>query len=192
MKRLSTILHLLLLTACLSLPSLSRAQEPILQSGQTFGMRLSGVPADEMQLVSQSLTISDAGTIRLPYLKTSIKAAGLKPSALARLIEATYKKAEIYTNPTIQISLTDVRSEQFVSVIGEVQAGKTVTFITGMTMLDAIAQCGGFTDFGNRRHVKLTRGKKITYHDLRSGDPKENVKLEPKDIITVNPGRTPR
>jgi protein involved in polysaccharide export with SLBB domain len=56
-----------------------------------------------------------------------------------------------------------------------------------MTLLDAIAQCGGFTDFADEKKVKLTRGTTVTYHKLNSSDPKENARLQPNDIVTVRP-----
>ena len=91
---MKTFRHLFLLL-CLILPGSALAQgETTLKAGESFGLRISGVPADEVQLVSAQYGISDAGTIRLPYLKISIQAAGLKPSALARKIEAAYRSAE--------------------------------------------------------------------------------------------------
>ena len=183
--------HKLILVLCLLIPGSAIAQESILQKGQSFVLRISGVPADEIALVSQKYGISDDGTIRLPYLKIAISAAGLKPSALARKVEAAYKQAEIYTQPTIQIDASGAASggERFLSVMGEVKAPRSVGYAPGMTILDAIAQCGGFTDFADEKKVKLTRGGKITYHRLSSSDPKENAKLQPNDIITVRPSK---
>ena len=181
----------LLLFVCLAIPGVSYAQETILQKGQSFGLRISGVPADEVALVNSKYGISDAGTVRLPYLKIEIQAAGLKPSQLAKRIEAAYKSAEIYTRPVIQIDSTapGAAAERFLSVMGEVKAPRGVAYAPGMTILDAIAQCGGFTDFADEKKVKLTRGGKITYHRLNASDPKENVKLQPNDIITVKPSK---
>ena len=175
------------ITALFLFPATGLSQETILKNGQSFALRISGVPADEVALVSQKFSISDAGIVRLPYLKAGIKAAGLKPSALARKIEDAYKNAEIYTRPTIQIDVTIDPTERYVSVIGEIRSPGTVSYRPGITLLDAIAQTGGFTDFASTKQIKLTRGTKVTYHSLRKGDPKENVALEPNDIITVRP-----
>jgi polysaccharide export outer membrane protein len=180
----------LLLALCLLLPGAALAQETVLQKGQSVILRISGVPADEISLVSQKYGIGDDGTIRLPYLKVAISAAGLKPSALARKVEAAYRSAEIYTQPTVQIDSSGAAgggSERFLSVMGEIKAPRSVSYSPGMTLLDAIAQCGGFTDFADRKKVKLTRGSTVTYHRLSTSDPKENAKLQPNDIITVSP-----
>ena len=62
------------------------AAEPILQKGQSFGLRLTGVPGDDQTSISQTYTISDGGTIKLLYLE-EMKAEGLKPSQLMRSVE---------------------------------------------------------------------------------------------------------
>ena len=183
-------LNKLILFLCLLIPSAAFAQETVLQKGQSFILRISGVPSDEISLVSAKYGISDDGTIRLPYLKTSISAAGMKPSDLARKIEAAYRSAEIYTAPTIQVDSSAAGgggSERFLSVMGEVKAPRSISYAPGMTLLDAIAQCGGFTDFADEKKVKLTRGNTVTYHQLNTSDPKENAALKPNDIVTVRP-----
>ena len=181
---------LVLLAALIFFPVVASAQETTLKSGQSFVMRIAGVPADEVALVSQKYGISDAGTVRLPYLKAGLKAAGLKPSILAKKIEEAYRKAEIYTRPTIQVDVSGIgQQERFVSVLGEVKAPRQVSYIPQITILDAIAQCSGFTDFAYTKEVKLTRRGKVTYHRLSGSDPKQNVRLEPGDIVTVRSGR---
>lgn len=168
------------------------ASETVLKSGQSFALRIGGVPGDEMAMLNQKFSISDAGVIRLPYLKEGIRAAGLKPSELARSIERAYVAAEIYTQPTIQIDVSSESAERYVSVIGEVRAPQTVGYLPGITLLDVIAQAGGFTDFAYTREVKLTRGKEVSFHRLNSSDPDQNVRLEPNDIVTVRSGRRRR
>ncbi|MFT5107306.1 MAG: protein involved in polysaccharide export with SLBB domain [Verrucomicrobiales bacterium] len=178
-------LLLTLLSSSLLLTA-SNAQEVILKGGQSITLRIAGVPAEDVRLVSGAFSISDGGTIRLPYLKTGIMAAGLRPSDLARKIESVYKSAQIYTSPNIQVSPGGKNREQrFISVLGEVKAPGTITSVVGLTMLDAIAQTSGFTDFAKTKKVKLTRGSKVTYHDLSKGDPRENVTLQANDIVTV-------
>jgi len=185
-----TKLRNLILFFCLLIPASALAQETVLQKGQSIVLRISGVPIDEISLVSAKYGISDAGTITLPYLKGAITASGMKPSALARKIEAAYRSAEIYTQPTIQVDSSGASgggSERFLSVMGEVKAPRSISYAAGMTLLDAIAQCGGFTDFADEKKVKLTRGTTVTYHQLNSSDPKENTRLQPNDIVTVRP-----
>lgn len=161
------------------------AAEPILQKGQSFGLRLTGVPSDDQTSISQTYTISDDGTIKLLYLK-EMSAAGMKPSQLMRKVEKAYIDAEIFTKPNVVITLGEAGSVQrYVSVLGEVNTRRGVSYTPGLTLLEAIAQCGGFSDFANPRKVKLTRAGRATIHDLSRTTSSANVKLQPNDIITV-------
>ncbi len=161
------------------------AQEPHLENGQSFGLRLAGVPADDSIAISQTYTISDGGTIKLLYLE-EMNVGGLRPSELARKIEETYKTAQIFTKPNVVITLGEAAGVQrYASILGEVKTPRTVGISPGITLIDVIAQCGGFSPFADARKVKLTRAGKSTYHNLSQTDTKENIKIKSKDIITV-------
>ena len=132
------------------------AAEPILQKGQSFGLRLTGVPSDDQTSISQTYTISDEGSIKLLYLK-EMQASGLKPSQLMRKVEKAYEDAEIFTKPNVVIILGEAGAiQRYVSVLGEVNTRRGVSVTPGLTLLDAIAQCGGVSDFANPKRVKLT------------------------------------
>ena len=167
------------------------AQEPILERGQSFSLRIAGVPVDDATSINQTYTISDGGTFKLLYL-SEMTAAGLRPSQLARKIESAYRSAEIYTKPNVVISLLEAGTVQrFVSVLGEVNARQTVGYTPGITMLDAIARCGGFSDFADPKRVKLTRKGKASYHDLSRTTTADNAVLQPNDIVTIPARRGP-
>ncbi|MCH2060566.1 MAG: SLBB domain-containing protein [Verrucomicrobiales bacterium] len=162
------------------------AQEPQLEKGQSFLLRLAGVPADDQASISQTYTISDTGTIKLLYLEKEMEVNGLRPSELARKIEEAYRQAEIFTKPNITITLGEASGVQrYASILGQVKSPGTVGIIPGLTMLDAIARCGGFNPFANARKVKLTRAGKASYHDLSQTDNKDNIKIKSNDIINV-------
>ena len=80
-------------------------------NGQSFGLRLTGVPQDDQTSISQTYTISDKGTIKLLYLK-EMKAASMKPSELMRSVEQAYIKAEIFTKPNVVIILGEAGTIQ--------------------------------------------------------------------------------
>ena len=68
----------------------------------------------------------------------------------------------------------------FVSVIGEVEKPRVVPLVQGMKLRDAIAQCGGWTDFADPKRVRLHRDAKTTHHDIS-----ENPTVSAGDIISV-------
>ncbi len=161
------------------------AQESILKAGQSFTLKVSGVPAEDMASLSGIYSVGQSGTIRLQYLEP-VRAVGLRPSELAAKIEKAYKTAQIYTKPTINIALAqDTKSAQMVTVNGEVKAPRGVPYNVGMKMLDAIAQCSGFTDFADKKKVILVREGKRSEHDLRTAGGKSDAVLKPGDQIVV-------
>jgi|TARA_B110001454_G_C12618376_1_gene391779 protein involved in polysaccharide export with SLBB domain len=184
-KQIVMRVHAVVLFAVMGLVAVS-AQEPQLAQGQSFILRLAGVPSTDQASISQTYTISDGGTIKLLYLEAEMSASGLRPSELARKIEAAYKTAEIFTKPNVTITLGEASGVQrYASILGQVKLPGTVGIIPGLTMLDAIARCGGFNPFSNARKVKLTREGKATYHDLSQTLNKDNIKIQSNDIITV-------
>lgn len=81
-------------------------------------------------------------------------------------------------------------------VLGSVTAPRSIEFREGMTVMEAILQCGGFTRFAKQNDTLIHRkenGKEITIEirakDLVSdGDLRQNVKLKPGDYIIVKEG----
>ena len=170
----------------IALPSTLLAQgEPILKKGETFNLRISGVPANEAAVINGPYTISDDGLIRL-HLINPVSASGLTPSKLSAKIESTYKSAQIYTKPTVNINVSSQGgTERYVTVLGEVAAQGPVAYNPNLTLLAAIGQARGFTDFADRKQVILVRNGKRTYHDLSRAGSKDDVVLKPGDQVAV-------
>lgn len=183
-------LHVLFILALLAYaPAALRAQatEQALRQGDSIIVKLSGVPAEEIAIVSNTYDISDNGTINLPYIG-EVRASGSRPSQLQKNIEAAYKTAEIFTHPTIQV--TPNRSAdgntQVIYVSGEVKTPRAVSITPGMTVHDAITAAGGPTDFANMRKIKLTRGGSTQMIDLKKADgPDAQIPAKPGDKIHV-------
>ena len=70
---------------------------------------------------------------------------------------------------------------------------KTIAYRAGMTLLDAIIEAGGLTEFANGNDSRLTRvvnGKpkefRLRLADLiKGGDTTANVELAPGDVIRI-------
>jgi protein involved in polysaccharide export with SLBB domain len=151
------------------------------------------VPAEDATNVTSIYTVSNAGTIRMPYLDHEIQAAGLSTTDLARRIEAAYKAAEIYTNPTINVVMNDPQkvSPHVVTVGGEVKGGGgQVPVRDKMTLYAAIMSVGGFTEFANVRKVKLIRENRESVYDMRKikADGSNNPILLDGDMVVVPQG----
>ena len=163
----------------------AQSAESVLRPGDSIMVKLSGVPTEEISIVSNSYDISDGGTINLPYIG-EVKASGLRPSDLQKKIESAYKTGEIYTHPTILVSSDKTNNTQVVFVSGEVKVPNRYNMVSGMSVHDAITSAGGPNEWANMRHVKLTRGDTTRELDLRKADnPDARIKVEVGDRIHV-------
>jgi len=159
------------------------AQGAPLRNGDTIEIRLSGVPVDDLSTFNAPYTIDDHGMINVPFIK-EIKVAGLLPNQIQEIIQNRLKEEKIFTNPTVTILQNQVR---FVNVMGEVKAPQRVPFTADMTLVSALSGCGGFTDFADQKHVRLTREGKTTVYNIKTirADPTLDPKLLPGDQIQV-------
>lgn len=183
---MKTIRYFIMLLVCMS-SYFAHAQEPRLAAGNTFSLRISGVPPEDANQVSQNITISSAGTITLTYLPNPISAAGLTPTELQRKIEQAYKAGDIYTHPTINIMTNNnFTTEMVISVGGEVRVPGDVPFRPGINLFAAINKCGGPTEYGNMKKVKLTRkdGTERVY-DMRRVSAANNPEMAAGDQVIV-------
>jgi protein involved in polysaccharide export with SLBB domain len=160
--------------------------EQILRGGDSIVVKISGVPSEEIPVVSNSYDIADDGTINLPYTH-QVKAAGLRPSQLQRNIEAAYKGGEIFTHPTIQVTASrDGNNTQVLFISGEVKTPGRITMSPAMTVHDAMTAAGGPTDFAKLKAVKLTRGGVTRVLDLRKADnPDASIPAQAGDKLHV-------
>lgn len=185
---MTTYLHLLLATLLgIIAPALhAQNKELPLKSGDQIGIQISGIPPEEVQQISHNYRISEQGSISLLYLD-EVQASGLKPSELERKIAGLYKSKEIYTHPTISISVDTTGTERVVTVGGAVQKPGPVAYRSGLNVAAAIDMAGGKTPFGNMKKVKLVRsGKEYGPLDLSKTSNRDNeMLLEPGDRIVV-------
>jgi protein involved in polysaccharide export with SLBB domain len=156
----------------------------IMRVGDKITVNLSGVPDNGYYSEKQ---IPSSGEITLPLLTQSFKAAGKPPAQLAAEITEAYKSQKIYTNPVVVV----LEEERFVNVGGDVRGPSNVLYRPDATVMSSINLCGGFTDFADRRHVRVVRGGQVFYVDcVRAvATPGADPPVYPADQIYVP--RTP-
>lgn len=153
-------------------------------------------PEDVLQIIvwkndqlSRTVPVRPDGFISLP-LMDDIKAAGLTTPQLRDVL--VKRLSEFMPSPEVSVVVTDVRSFK-VSVIGEVARPGRFELKSWTTVLDALAQAGGFTQFANRSRIVILRpnGRKMeriafNYNKvITAGGEDENFYLQPNDIILV-------
>jgi len=129
------------------------------------------------------------GKITLPLIN-DVEAAGSTPQQLASAV--TEKLRKFLTEPQVTVIVTQINSQR-VFVIGEVLRAGAFPLVPGTTVLQALANAGGFTTFANVKKIHVMRvvnGKHIelpfNYREVLKGDnPDQNIKLEPGDTVVV-------
>ncbi len=183
-----TSLFLVLLMSLVVPASLQAQTAGTLKPGDSVNISLQSPIADTAS-VTMVYPVSNRGTVKMPHLDQEIPAAGITAEALARRIEAAYRAADIYTNPSLTASIQGetLAPSHVVSVAGEVKAPGEFQLRQGMTLLAAITKVGGFTEFSISRKVKLIRGNTERIYDMRKvlSDGSNNPVLQDGDQIIV-------
>jgi len=174
----------LFLSVVVLVPQFLKAQDALLRSGDTVELRIGGVPPEEVQQVSGPYSIDGDGFVNLPHIG-KIRADQATQSELQRSIENAYRSQQIYTNPSI--TLTIPNTARFVNTGGEVKAPQRVPFTADLTLLGAISASGGFTEFADQKKVRLLRDGKVTIVNVKDvrKDPEKDIRLKPGDRIEV-------
>jgi len=175
-----------LFVLAITLPGFASAEEAPLRPGDKIRLEIKGVPDEEKTDLNGDYTVGENGTIPLPYI-ADVAAAGEKPSTLARKIGLAYQNAEIYTNPTIVINADGEASVRVVSITGGVKKSGSITYRDGISLLGAISEAGGLSDFAKEKDVKLIRNGTSSEHDLNAivRDSRLDPRLQPGDQIIV-------
>lgn len=176
-----TLLKTLLVLALACTPAIGQ-----IQPGKSIIISILGVPAEEKGRIDAPYRVADNGTINMPFIGP-VRAAGLKPETLAATLEARYRGAGIYREPTFQVVADREGSEveeAMVHIGGQIGRPGPVKYQRGITLWQAIQTAGGPTPFGTIKRVKITRAGKQRQYDLRDVQ-NMNIPLEPNDAIEV-------
>lgn len=164
--------------------AMAHAQDAVLRAGDILELRLGGVPPEEIQQVSGPYTVDGDGFLNLPHIG-KVRAGGATQAQLQSSIEAAYRSQQVYTNPSI--TLTIPNTARFVNTGGEVKVPQRVPFTADLTLLGAISGSGGFTEFADQGKVRLLRDGKVTIVNVKEirRNPTKDIPLKPGDKIEV-------
>ena len=125
--------------------------DDVIRIGDSLKLSLS-TPGETGGTTDKDLLVGSDGTVNL-YLLGSTKAAGVKFSDFEKQVQQEYIAKKFYR----QVTVTVKPSERFYTVAGEVKAPGRSVYIGQTSVLRAIAICGDFTEFANRRRVEINR-----------------------------------
>jgi protein involved in polysaccharide export with SLBB domain len=129
------------------------------------------------------------GTIDYP-LAGRLSVVGLRSGEIQQLLVTKLKEGYL-RNPQITVAVKD-RNSQKITVFGQVVKPGQVPYYPNMTIVDAIANAGGFTSIAAKNSVNLRREVtgKIETHifpvaDIAEGR-SQNVMVLPGDVLVVD------
>jgi polysaccharide biosynthesis/export protein len=146
---------------------------------------------------ARPLVISDTGELEVPYLGR-VKAADRTCKDLAQEIKVALEK-ELYYQATVILAVDQLnRKRGSVYVVGQVRVSGAQDIPSDeiFTLSKAILKAGGFGDFADKKHVRLTRqigptnaASKVFVVDVAAvfeqGKTAADIKVEPGDLIFV-------
>ncbi len=145
--------------------------------------------------VTSTVTVNALGRIYYSFVD-DLDVTGLTPSELDDLL--TKRLSQYIKNPRIDIIVKSFNSKtamvlgEFASLRGG-QFGKTPSgriYLKGKTsLIDFIAQAGGYTERGDIKHLRLTRAGKTyqinLYDIITRGDENLNVIIDEGDVLDI-------
>jgi polysaccharide export outer membrane protein len=148
--------------------------------------------------LSRTVSVRPDGKISLPLIN-DVQAAGLTPQQLRELIIKALR--EYMPSPEVSVGLSEMNSFK-VTVIGEVKRPDRYRLRAPATVLDLLAQAGGFQDWANRERIVVLRPRARTSPGNRAsaeferipfdykkvtgpGGEAGNIAVQPDDIIVV-------
>lgn len=202
MKKASIILSCLLLTITISAGPLLAADKKSSQTKKVWSAKesqkdyrisagdiLEITTWKEPDLSRDQVLVRTDGKISFPLLN-DVQAAGLTPLEMKRNMEAGLK--DYVSSPFVTITVKAPESQK-IYVLGEVVNTGEYPLTKNLTVLQAFALAGGFTEWASKKEIILLRkegGKekiyRINYKDITKGkDLKQNLKLKADDTIIV-------
>ena len=190
---LQIMLTLLLCVGLQPAQAQDAATEPRATKGGTVVLQFKNIPSEDVNNVNGEYAVSrEDGTISVPYLSSRVRVVGMTARQVENSLRSLYLAQEIYSDPIVMANVgpkgevaVDTR---FIQVAGHVREKKNLPYREGVTLIQALIDCGDITDFGSRK-IQVTRGKVTRTYDYFSARDRA-IKLLPNDSVFV-PRRPP-
>lgn len=143
----------------------------------------------EPELSRKEILVRIDGYISFPLLN-DVRAAGRTTAQLTQTIQDALQ--DYITNPVVTVTVRSPASKRFY-ILGEVRRTGEYPLIKSLTVLQAFAIAGGFTEWASKKEIILMRqegGKekiyRVNYKDIVKGeDVAQNIKIQADDTIIV-------
>ncbi len=163
--------------------------EPRAREGSTVTVTFKNIPAEDAGTVNGDYTVNRAdGTIAMPYLSSPVRVAGKTSRDIENMLRGLYVNQQIYSQPIISVSVLSTAEieemrKRYIEVSGYVAQKKNLPYRDGITLSEAILDCGDITDYGSR-YIQVTRNGRVQTYDYFSARDR-SIKLHPQDKVYV-------
>jgi polysaccharide export outer membrane protein len=199
MKKLSILVTCLLAIVSIGIGESQSAEKKAVQtwsakaSGQDYeigaGDILEITTWKEPDFSREEVLVRLDGKLTFPLLN-DVQAAGLTTLDLKGVLENGLK--DYVSNPVVTVNVRQPLSKRFY-ILGEVQRTGEYPLVKHLTVLQAFALAGGFTQWASKDEIILLRSEngkekiyRIDYKDITKGkDLSQNLKLQADDTIIV-------
>jgi polysaccharide export outer membrane protein len=134
-------------------------------------------------------TLDGSGEIEVQFIGT-VTAGGKHVREVQEEVQTRLADGYL-VDPIVSLNVVEINSLSC-SVVGQIMRNGTVKYAPGMTIIDAIAQSGGFSPLARKNLVRVTRrtedGKKLTYElpvEMIGEGKRPNFQLMPGDEVFV-------
>jgi len=139
--------------------------------------------------VSQTVVVRTDGNISLPLIN-EVKVSGMTPLQIQDMVAEKLKG--FLNSPQVTVTVIEIRSKR-AFITGEIARPGTYSLNAQTTVLQLIAQAGGFTPFAKRDSIIVLRTEdgrqsrlKFKYKEVVQGKKSEqNIALHPGDTVVV-------
>ena len=143
----------------------------------------------EVDFSREEILVRLDGMFTFPLIN-DIQAKGQTPMQVKKNIEEKLK--DYVENPIVTVTVTTSGSKRFY-ILGEVVNTGEYPLVKGLTVLQAFALAGGFTEWASKKEIILMRNEdgqekifRVNYKDIIKGkDFSQNIKLQPDDTVIV-------
>ncbi|HNP62603.1 MAG TPA: polysaccharide export protein [Woeseiaceae bacterium] len=156
-------------------------------------------PGDVLQVyvwdnpeLTVTIPVRPDGMITIPLVE-DMRAVSKTPTQLARDVEV--KLSEYVRTPQVNIIVTNFRGtyQKQIRVVGQAVSPQSLSFQSGMTLLDVMIEVGGLTEFAAGNRAKVIRWENNEQQEIRvrlkdlisDGDIRENIDMKPGDVLII-------
>ena len=180
-----------LLLALLALPIMAQqlSVEPRAVKGGRVTLTFRNVPAEDVGNVNGAYTVNHGdGTISLPYLSGRVRVVGKTAREIEDQVRSLYVAQRIYSQPIVMAAVGSEQesndlNQRYIQVTGNVAGKKNLPYRQGITLIQALLDCGDITDYGSRKIQVTRKGVTRTYDYFSARD--RSIQLMPDDVIFV-------